>query len=255
MPEFRFTEHAGARLRYLDSGGDDLGAPVVFVPGFTCVADDYTEILPVLGRRAVVVELRGHGHSHARSGPFDSDTLAGDVGAVIDDVTDGPVHVMTFSRGTPYALLWALANPDRVRSVSIGDYVPQEITLSDDIVTRLLDGRWRGTPVGERVDRAAGFATIRAARTQSLWEPLARRQPPLLVVRSPNAPIVDDAAWARYRADFPAAKLHEFVDSPHDIFRPDRGRYPRLVREHIDAADDAADGRSASATERRTIES
>ena len=63
---------------YLDSGGDDLGAPVVFVPGFTCVADDYTEIMPVLGRRTVVVELRGHGCSTAPAGPFDSDALARD---------------------------------------------------------------------------------------------------------------------------------------------------------------------------------
>ncbi|PRC55118.1 alpha/beta hydrolase, partial [Mycobacterium sp. ITM-2017-0098] len=59
----------------------------------------------------------------------------------------------------------------------------------------------------------------------------------LMVVRSPNTPVVSDADWDRYRALFPAAKLHEFVDSPHDIFRPERGRYPTLVRDHVDAVD------------------
>lgn len=234
MPQFRFAETDDARIRYLDSGGDDCGAPVVFVPGFTCVADDYVEILPALGRRAAIVELRGHGHSTG-TGRFDSEALTGDVGAVVDALTAGPVHIMSFSRGTTYALLWALTHRDRVLSVSIGDYVPEEIELSDDTALGLLGGRWRGTPVSERVDRDAGLATIRSARTQSLWEPLARWQPPLLVIRSPNAPIVDDDAWARYRDEFPGATMREFPDSPHDIFRPERNRYPVLVREHIES--------------------
>ena len=118
---------------------------------------------------------------------------------MIDAITDGPVHVMTFSRGATYALAWAIANPDRVRSISIGDYVPEEIELTDDIMLGLLDGRWRGTPVRERVDHDAAIATVRAARTQSFWEPLSRSQPPLMVIRSPSSPVIDDANWDRNR--------------------------------------------------------
>jgi non-heme chloroperoxidase len=237
MVESRYAANGGAHLHYLDSGGDDRGAPVVFTPGFTDVAEDYTEVLPALGRRAVVVELRGHGRSSAPESRYDSAALAGDVGAVVNAVTDGPVHLMTFSRGTPYALIWALEHRHRVRSVSIGDYAPEEITLPDEISTFLLDGRWRGTPVHERVNRDAGVAIFRSARKQSFWEPLAQWQPPLLVVRSPTSPLIDDAAWARYRELFPSARLHVFADSPHDIFRPDRSRFPDLVREHVDAVD------------------
>lgn len=235
MPQFHVADSGDAQIRYLDSGGDDRDAPIVFVPGFTCVADDYLAILPFLGRRTIIVELRGHGQSRSRSGDYDSHALARDVGAVIDATTGGPVHIMTFSRGTPYALLWALAHRERVLSVSIGDYVPEEIELPDDVIIGLLDGRWRGTPVSTRVDRQAGIATLRSARAQQLWEPLARWQPPLLVVRSPSTPVIDDAAWERYRSLFPAARMHEFADSPHDIFRPNRGRYPLLVREHVDS--------------------
>ena len=238
MARSRFATNGDVRLRYVDSGGADLGAPIVFVPGFTDVADDYVEIIPILRRRTVVVELRGHGRSSAPANGYDSTTLASDVGAVVDAVTDGPVHVMTFSRGTPYALIWALQHRDRVRSMSIGDYVPEEITLPDEVSTFLLDGRWRGTPVHERVDRDAGIAIFRAAHRQSFWEPLAQWQPPLLVVRSPNSPLIDEAAWARYREQFPTARLHLFADSPHDIFRPDRARFPALVREHVDAVDE-----------------
>jgi len=226
-----FAANGDTRIHYLDSGGPDHGAPIVFVPGMTDVAEDYVEVLPLLGRRTVVVELRGHGRSDAPEAGYDLAALREDVGAVIDAVTDGPVHVMTFSRGTTYAIAWALANPGRVLSLAIGDYVPAEIVLPDPHINRLLDGRWRGTPVSDRLDYDAAVKTFRAALGRSYWEELSALQLPMLVVRSPNSPLVDDAAWARYHKLFPSAELHEFHDSPHDIFRPDRGRYPKLVRQ------------------------
>jgi non-heme chloroperoxidase len=231
MVHSRFAVNGDTRIHYLDSGGDDRRPPIVFVPGMTDLADDYTEVLPLLGRRAVVVELRGHGRSDAPENGYDLAMLSGDVGSVVNAVTDGPVHIMTFSRGTTYAIAWAVAHPDRVLSLAIGDYVPAEIVLPDPHMHRLLDGRWRGTPVRDRLNHTAAVKTFRAARGRSFWDELSALQPPMLVVRSPNSPLVDDAAWARYRRSFPSAEFHEFVDSPRDIFRPDRARFPKLVRE------------------------
>ena len=238
MTHSRFTDNGGVRIHYLDSGGDDRGAPVVFVRGMTCVAEDYTEVLPLFERRTVVIDLRGHGRSDAPLSGYDAATLGTDVGAVVDAVTDGPVHVVTFSRGTTYALTWVLANVERVRSVAIGDYVPEEKVLTPEMSQRLLDGRWRGTPVSERLDIDAANKTFRAANERSMWEPLARQHLPLLAVRSGANFLVGEDQWSRYRALFPNAQLVEFPDSPHDIFRPDRGRYPRLVAEHADRADE-----------------
>ncbi len=232
-----FTRHGEVRLHYLDSGGDDLGAPLVFVPGMTDVAEDYRAVLPAFGRRTVVVEVRGHGRSDTPTADYDLPTLGGDVGAVVDAITAGPVHLVTFSRGTSAALWWALQHRDRVRSIAIGDYVPQEIVLGEPQARFLLDGRWRGTPVRDRLNEAAALATFRAAQIRSFWEPLSDWQPPLLVVRSGTGSIIDDDAWTRYRQLFPTAELLEFDDSPHDIFRPDRQRYPLLVREHARRAD------------------
>jgi non-heme chloroperoxidase len=233
----RFAHNGDARIHYIDSGGEDRGAPIVFVPGMTDVADDYVEVLPLFGRRTVIVEVRGHGLSSSPTTGYDLDTLNDDVGAVVDAVTDGPVHVMTFSRGTSCAVAWALKNPERVRSLAIGDYVPEEKVLPPGASDRLLGGRWRGTPVSERVDVEAGIKTFQAARERSFWNELAQLALPLLAVRSGDRVLVRDDAWARYRQLFPHAELVEFGDSPHDIFRPDRGRYPRLVREHVDRAD------------------
>jgi len=178
-----------------------------------------------------VMDLRGHGRSDAPDFGYDLESLAADVGAVIDAVTEGPVHIMTFSRGTTYALGWAVAHPERVVSLAIGDYVPEEIVLPDPHMHRLLNGRWRGTPVRERLDYDAAVKTFRAARGRSFWDELAELQLPMLVVRSPNSPLIDGSAWARYKSLFPDADLLEFHDSPHDIFRPDRGRYPKLVHD------------------------
>jgi pimeloyl-ACP methyl ester carboxylesterase len=237
MVTSRFTHNGDVRLHFLDSGGDDRGAPIVFVPGMTDVADDYAEILPLFGRRTVVVELRGHGRSSAPAHGYDLGDLSADIGAVVDAVTDGPVHLVTFSRGTSYALGWALGHRDRVRSIAIGDYIPEERVLPADIRRRLLEGRWRGTPVSERVDYDAGMKTFAAAEERFFWDDLAAMRVPLLVVRSGDRILVGDEAWARYRRLFPHAQLSEFPDSPHDIFRPDRGRYPRLVQQHIDRVD------------------
>jgi non-heme chloroperoxidase len=236
----RYISSGDARLHYLDSGGDDHGAPIVFVPGMTDIADDYTQVLPLFGRRMVVVEVRGHGRSSSPVSGYDLATLSRDVGAVVDAVTDGPVHIVTFSRGTSCAVAWAIEHPDRVRSISIGDYVPEERVVTHAASLHLLEGRWRGTPVSERLDVNAAMRTFRAAQSRSMWEPLSRLQPPLLVVRSGNSVLVTDAERARYRQLCPGVELVDFDDSPHDIFRPGRGRYPRLVHDHVDRVDRVA---------------
>jgi non-heme chloroperoxidase len=242
-----YAHNGDARIHYLDSGGEtslpslrspyDRGAPIVFVPGMTDIADDYRQVMPLFGRRVVVVEIRGHGRSSSPAYGYDLASLSRDVGSVVDAVTDGCVHLVTFSRGTAHGVNWAIENSTRVRSVAIGDYVPEERVLTATTSRRLLDGRWRGTPVKDRLDERAALQTFRAAQRRSFWESLSQLQLPLLVVRSGNSVLIDDADWARYRQLFPDANLVEFDDSPHDIFRPDRGRYPLLVRDHVDRAE------------------
>ncbi len=233
----RYVDNGDARLHYLDSGGDDRGAPIIFIPGMTDIADDYAEVLTLFGRRTVVVEGRGHGQSSSPVSGYDLDTLSSDVGAVIDAVTNGQVHIVTFSRGTSCAVRWTVQHPGRVRSIAIGDYIPEERVLTSEMSRRLLDGRWRGSPVRDRLDSEAALKTFDSAVARSLWQPLALQRLPLLVVRSGDSFLVSDADWARYEREFPGAELVVFDDSPHDIFRPDRGRYPRLVRDHVDRVD------------------
>ncbi len=170
--------------------------------------------MPLFGRRVVVGEVRGHGQSSSPVDGYDLATLNSDVGAVVDAVADGPIHLVTFSRGTSWAVGWTIEHPDRVRSVSIGDYVPEERVLTSAMSRRLLDGRWRGTPVRERLDSNAAMKTFLAAQARSMWDPFSRLQPPLLVVRSGNSVLTSGTDWSRYRQLFPNAQLVDFDDSP-----------------------------------------
>ena len=233
----RFTENGDVRIHYLDSGGEDRGAPIVFVPGMTDLAEDYTEVLALFGRRTAVVEVRGHGRSSSPEHGYDLAMLSEDVGAVVDAMTAGPVHLMTFSRGTSAAVAWALRHPDRVLSLAIGDYVPEEKVLPTGASQRLLSGRWRGSPVSDRLDVDAARKAFHAACDRSFWDELAQLGLPLLAIRSGGSVLIREEEWARYRRLFPHAHLVEFHDSPHDVFRPDRGRYPRLVQQHVERSE------------------
>lgn len=122
----RFTAGGDPCLHYLDSDEDDRRPPVVFVPGMTDITEDYIEVATPSGRRLVIVEMRGHGRSSAPLDGYDLATLSRDVGIVVAAVTDGPVHLVTFSRGPSYAVQWAIDHPDRVLSIAIGDYLPEE---------------------------------------------------------------------------------------------------------------------------------
>lgn len=227
------------RIHYLDSGGDLVTPPIVFVPGMTDVAEDYLPILDAFGRRLIVIDLRGHGRSDAPAEGYALADQAADIDAVINEVTAGPVHLMTFSRGTCYALAWAADNPDRVLSVAIGDYPAREIVLPDGVPDHFMGSSWRGTPVADRLSVVALEGIVNAAEGRLFWDDLGALGVPVLVVRGTDGMPLSEDDWVKYRESVPGVELVSFDDSAHDLFRPDRLRYPRLVSELADRADAA----------------
>ncbi len=239
----RLVDHAGVRIHVIDTGpigGERDGRPpIVFVPGVSDVADDYLEMLPAFGRRVAVVDLRGRGGSDSPPSGYAMADHVGDIAAVVDSVTDGPIHLMTFSRGTCYGVGWALANPGRVRSVSIGDYPVREIAFPDTetFASDFLGTTWRGMPVRDRITETAFRGILVDAVHRPMWTDLAALDLPLLVVRAHAGSPISDDDWDRYVTHFPRSTRVVFEGSPHDIFRADRLRYPQLVRAHVDAVD------------------
>jgi pimeloyl-ACP methyl ester carboxylesterase len=236
-----FTQASGVRIRYLDNDPPlPTGLPIVFSPGVVDDADEYREMLSFfLPRRALVVDVRGRGKSEAPADGYTVDDLADDLLAAVRDAGIERFHLMTFSRGTPTAFAVAFRHPEQVASISIGDYMAAEIALAPSFVEFQWASRWRGRPMPERVQRHVLEGIARDSRARDHWEDLAALGIPVMVAHgTETGSLVGDDALARYRSSVSGAEVVAVPDAGHDLFRPDRLAYPRLVADFVSRAED-----------------
>lgn len=237
----RFADNNGIKIRYLqhDPAGaagaaGTARAPVVFIPGISDCADDYLEACPAfVDRPFLVVELRGRGGSDAPPTGYSPADQAGDVRAVLAASEVDRFHLMTFSRGTTPALELALGDPERILTVSIGDYLPGEIGLPPEFADRMWATTWRGRPLSELMPRHVLDGIQAASRPRKLWSELAGLGVPVLVARSKEGGIINDAQEERYRHEVPGVEVVVIPGSGHDLFRTSRTAYPEAVLEFI----------------------
>ncbi len=237
----RWTTRSGPRIRYLDnSPAVPSGLPVLFSPGLSDMADEYLEMLEFLApRRLLVVEVRGRGRSEAPPTGYAAADHAADLRAVREEEGIERFHLVTFSRGTTWGLDLAMSDPARVASLSIADYRAEEIALPDAFVDRQMETRFRGRLMTERLPRHVVEGVVAASTPRDLWGSLSDLPCPLLVAR-PGGPggILSDEDVARYRSVRPDAEIVVVPDAPHDVFRPDRLFFPKLVADFTSRAGD-----------------
>jgi pyruvate dehydrogenase E2 component (dihydrolipoamide acetyltransferase) len=116
----REIDAAGRRLRYLELGeGGNL--PVVLVHGFGGDLNTWMFTQPALAesRRAIALDLPGHGGSGKEVGSGDPESLADAVEAVVDGLVVGRMHLVGHSMGGALAALTALRRPERVASLTL----------------------------------------------------------------------------------------------------------------------------------------
>jgi non-heme chloroperoxidase len=229
----RFTNRSGVKIRYLDNAPEDpAGLPILFSPGITDFADEYGALLEYfLPRRALVVEVRGRGGSEAPPTGYAVADHIRDLEAIIDEERLDRLHVMTFSRGTSWALDLALSNPARIASFSIGDYRAVEVGMPEGFADHMMSTTFRGKPLTERIPRHVLEELQRASRARELWDRLPELGP-LLVARGEEG-MVSDETVAQYRAVRPDVEIVTIPGAAHDLFRPDRTAYPAAVAEFI----------------------
>lgn len=197
-----FTED-GDLLRWIEIPGS--GGPVVYVHGLGCHgAASWADTAVRLGRRAIIMDLPGHGRSD-RPSTFDYTlpALAGAIACVIEAVSDTAVDVVSHSLGGSAAIVLAASRPDLVRrSVLIEPGIdPRPIEPGEIAAFResdLLPGGWAELLAAELPWRRADMrladpvAVVRSARHISdamgggLARLLADSSVPSTLVRSPS---------------------------------------------------------------------
>ena len=119
-PAPRDIEAGGRRIRLLDLGGGDA-VPVVFVHGFGGDLQGWMFTQPALAesRRAIALDLPGHGGSVKEVGAGDAETLAAAVADAIGALGIERAHLVGHSMGGAIAATLARDDPERVASLSL----------------------------------------------------------------------------------------------------------------------------------------
>jgi len=119
-PEPRELTAGNHRLRYLDLGSGD-GPPVVFIHGFGADLNAWMFIQSALAetRRAITLDLPGHGASTKEVGDGDPDVMVASVIDALAALAIERAHLVGHSMGGAIALSIAARHPERVTTLSL----------------------------------------------------------------------------------------------------------------------------------------
>ena len=135
-----FAEGAGTRIHYED-GGSGPGVPVIFVHGLAGDLRMWRAQLDHVRhtRRAVALDLRGHGLSGcAANGDYSIPALASDVLAVADTLNIKRFVLVGHSMGGAVVLAVSAAQPDRVAGILFADPAGDVTRLPRDRLASML---------------------------------------------------------------------------------------------------------------------
>ncbi len=182
-------------------------------------------------RRVVVVDVRGRGSSDAPERGYRWEDHIGDIAAVVDLLgLDRPILV-AFSRGSSYALGYALGRASQVRGLVIGDYMARHVGLPREFAERQLETVLRGVPVRERMPEHAVVAVVEESVEVPLWDRLGELECPVLVVRGGRrGVIVTDDVAERWRESLPTVELVLLPEAGHDLWSRDQDAYLAVLR-------------------------
>jgi pimeloyl-ACP methyl ester carboxylesterase len=222
-----FVSNGDVRLHVLDNGRVASAPPVMVVPGMGEHADEYAWMLDrLVGRRVLVTDLRGRGRSDAPPAGYSWEHHIGDLRAVAESLKLEPPVLVAFSRGSSYALGYALQYPDQVRGLVVGDYLARHVGLPAEFADQQLRTEIRGVPVARRMPEHAVRGVYAESRDVPLWDRLAELRCPVLVVRGGRrGSLVTDELAEKWQASLPSARLAVISSAGHDLWSRDPDAY------------------------------
>jgi pimeloyl-ACP methyl ester carboxylesterase len=136
----------GVEITFAEAGAG--GRPLLLVHGFGGAKEDFTDYLPrlaAIGWHAVAPDNRGHGDSeHLKNeDAYSLSIVAGDIGALMDELGWPTATVLGHSMGGMVVQLFALARPERLDALilmdtshRIPDHVDPEMIAAGQAVVR-----------------------------------------------------------------------------------------------------------------------
>ena len=242
----RWATNSGVRLHYLDtdgSGTDSDLTPLVFVPGFGEEALDHLELIEAMApRRVVIADLRGRGPSDKPDMGYELGPHVADLDTIIEATGIAIMHIASYSRGTAYALRWAVDHPQRLASITVGDYPAAQIAPPHEVIPKLQANIRFGRPITDRVPAPIVAKVIEAAHTEWYYDDLSRVSVPLMVIHGlGRSGMVKEQAMEAYRNARPDTHFVP-VDDGHDLWRRDPSAVPRALEEFLARGDSTAPG-------------
>lgn len=149
---------------YIDDGGEG-GTPVLFVHSAAGSTEHWAAQLAHLratGRRAIAIDLRGHGRSRpAADGDYSIEGMSADIGAAADHLGLTRFVLVGHSMGGAVALAFAGAHPERVAGLLLLDPAS--------------DGRT--VPAEQAEGMMAGLEKDTYGTTEQYWKPMTEVTP------------------------------------------------------------------------------
>jgi len=217
--ELHYTEQgSGDPLILLHGNGED---GTYFVSQIDHFKDRY---------RVIAVDSRGHGGSPRGTAPFTLDQFAQDLAGFVDQLGIASAHILGFSDGANIALLFALAHPERARSLVLngGNLFPEGLT---EQTRREIDEEY------EQAVAANDEGQIELLRLM-IDEPhidpaqLAGLKMPVLVVAG-TADMIEESHTRLIAESIPGAQL-EYVEGSHFVASENPGAFNRVVGAFLD---------------------
>jgi len=227
-----FVDNDGVRIHALDNRrAHGAEPPVLVVPGMGEYADEYEWMLDALGdRRVVVVDVRGRGRSDVPDTGYRWEDHFGDLRAVVEQLDLERPIVVAFSRGSSYALGYALHFPDDLRGLVIGDYFARHVGLPAEFADQQLLSKVRGVPIADRMPEHAVRQVFAESHEVPLWDRLVEIRCPVLVIRGGRrSSVVSDELAAQWQTSLPTVELATIADAGHDLWSRDVDAYLEVL--------------------------